>query len=136
MSIHDLDAKRRSETLEHLEGVEWELPQDSSDLMLRCHALRKKPIGDFSIENLRFMIGQQVGIFFLLPVALEVLEEDPLAEGDFYPGDLLGSVLRVDPSFWQRHTDWKARLDSVIAGLSSIPKEIADDLAEYRKWLK
>ena len=37
------------------------------------------------------------------PLALARLEEDPLIEGDFYPGDLLENVLRLDESFWRLH---------------------------------
>ena len=55
-------------------------------------------------EDLRVLVGQQVG----LPVA------DPLAEGDFYPGDLLVSVVRVPAAFWGEHPELGARLRAVV----------------------
>ncbi|MEU1193887.1 contact-dependent growth inhibition system immunity protein [Streptomyces sp. NPDC005859] len=39
---------------------------------------------------------QNVGLPHLLPVAPEVLRDDPTAEGRTYAGDLLGAVIRGD----------------------------------------
>ncbi|MFC7276617.1 contact-dependent growth inhibition system immunity protein [Paractinoplanes rhizophilus] len=37
----------------------------------------------------------------LVPLALDQVEQDPLAEGDFYPGDLLDALIRrVPDSYW------------------------------------
>ncbi|MEM6261972.1 MAG: contact-dependent growth inhibition system immunity protein [Bacteroidota bacterium] len=93
-------------TLESLEKNVWpELSEmDKQDwLMVECNALRKKPIKDFTIENLRQMIEQDIGLEFLIPVALEELEQNILAEGECYPGDLLCNVLRSDKNYWATH---------------------------------
>jgi hypothetical protein len=34
-------------------------------------------------------------------MALAVLREDPLAEGNYYPGDLLHAVLRLPDDAWR-----------------------------------
>lgn len=80
-------------TLDELENVVRGPPKFDSHLVSTCHRLRSKPIEDFTIEDLRIMIGQEIGLAHLMPRALEVLEHDPLAEGDDYPGDLLANVL-------------------------------------------
>jgi hypothetical protein len=67
--------------------------------------LRTKPLRDFTVEDLRIMIGQQVALDRLVGIALDRLRADPLVEGDCYPGDLLASVLRVDPAFWEPRLD-------------------------------
>ena len=100
--------------------------------MQTCYRLRKKPIGDFTIEELRIMIGQQIGILFLVPIALEIIEKNPLAEGDYYPGDLLASVTRLDASFWQNHSQWYARVEHAIASIKALPKEIIDSVEQFR----
>ena len=86
--------------------------------MHRCHALRRKPIDEFTVEDLRLMIQQQIGLRYLVPIALQHLREDPLAEGDFYPGDLLGSILRVAGDFWQQKPDLYRELQNVIVALT------------------
>lgn len=76
--------------------------EDDTNLMMKCKELRAKRLIDFSVEDLRIMIGQKIGIKFLVPVALEKLEEDILAQGDFFPGDLLMNVLRLNKEFWEQ----------------------------------
>jgi len=36
-----------------------------------------------------------IGTRFVLPLALDFVEADPLVEGDYYPGDLLTALLRL-----------------------------------------
>lgn len=70
-------------TLEELESEVWPAPDFDSHLVVTCHQLRKKPIEDFTTEDLRIMIGQNIGLQFLMPQAITVLEGNPLADGDF-----------------------------------------------------
>jgi hypothetical protein len=65
----------------------------------------------------------------LVPLALARLEVNPLAEGDFYPGDLLVAVLRVAPAYWQSHPDEAARLRT-IAGSADLDELDAETRAE------
>ncbi|MEO0343893.1 MAG: contact-dependent growth inhibition system immunity protein [Pseudomonadota bacterium] len=82
-------------TLEILENDYWGEPEFISYLVTTVHRLRKKPLSDFTVEDLRIMLGQDVGTKHILPIALEILEKEPLVEGDFFPGDLLCAVLRL-----------------------------------------
>lgn len=41
------------------------------------------------------MLGQGLGVRTLLPIAVELLVENPLVSGDLYPGDLLTAVLTL-----------------------------------------
>ncbi|MEM1042644.1 MAG: contact-dependent growth inhibition system immunity protein [Bacteroidota bacterium] len=93
-----------SETIEQLEGQVWNEPDDQwSQLILTCHELRKKPIDQFSVEDLRVMIEQNVGTEHLMPRALEMLERDPLVWDYHYPGELLHSVMHLPSSYWEIH---------------------------------
>src|SRR5438552_1638945 len=89
-------------------------------------------IGQFSVEDLRIMIGQRIGLPWLVPVALEVLEQDPLAEGDFYPGDLLGRVLSVGRDFWSGERELHCRAQAALARVPEVPKELQDAAAIFR----
>jgi hypothetical protein len=59
--------------------------------------------------------GQDIGSRHLLPIALEHLEVEPFVEGDFYPGDLLCSVLSLPHSFWVHNPDLRDRVATVAA---------------------
>jgi CDI immunity proteins len=127
MGIRDHEAKRRRQTLDQLEGVRSGMPEvGDTSLVRRCLALRKVPIGEFGVEDLRLMIGQREGLLFLIPLALERLAVDPLVEGNLDPGDLLCAVLRAGAEFWNRHPALRNQLDSVIA---SLPEEVDSSLA-------
>jgi hypothetical protein len=93
-------------TLDTVDPPAWgPAPPDATRLINRCHELRIKQLVDFTAEDLRIMIGQQVALNRLLPLALNRLQPDPLVEGDYYSEDLLASVLRVDGAFWERSPD-------------------------------
>src|SRR5437588_9098220 len=107
--------EERSKSLQELEGQDWGDGDFPSYLVRTCHALRRKPLRDFTVEDLRIMIGQNFSLEYLVPLAIERLQRDPLAAGDFYPGDLLGSVLKVKSSFWQRRPDLRQAVDALVA---------------------
>src|SRR5438132_1243460 len=88
-----LSEEEKRHTLQELEGQDWGEAHYPSYLVRTCHALRRKPLRDFTVEDLRIMIGQNFSLEYLIPLAIEHLQRDPFAAGDFYPGDLLGCVL-------------------------------------------
>ncbi|WP_419905147.1 contact-dependent growth inhibition system immunity protein [Kiloniella sp.] len=92
-------------TLEQLEDDVWPEPDFASRLVTTCHKLRKKPLADFDVEDLRIMIGQNIGLRHLLPMAIDKLRKNPLCEGDFYDGDLLSQVITRNGSELSKHTD-------------------------------
>jgi hypothetical protein len=88
-------------TIEKLEGDYWgDEASYPSGLVEAIYRLRKKKLGDFTPEDLRIVIGQNQSLPILMPMAIEVLKDNILAEGDFYPGDLLQNVLTVKSFFW------------------------------------
>jgi hypothetical protein len=112
----------RSKSLQQLEGADWGDPPYPSYLVTTTYALRRKPIGEFTIEDLRIMLGQQIGAPFLVPLALEHLAADLLVSGDYYDGDLLNSVIRQDATFWQAYPHLHAALDDLFQReLAAIP---------------
>ena len=64
----------RSKILEHLEKDVRTAPVFASRLVVTCYSLRKKQIKDFEIEDLRIMIGQNFGLNYLIPIAIEELK--------------------------------------------------------------
>ncbi|MEO7298015.1 MAG: contact-dependent growth inhibition system immunity protein [Verrucomicrobiota bacterium] len=100
----------RSKSLQQLEGEDWGEPNFGSHLVTECHRLHKVPLCDFRVEDLRITIGQNIGLEYLVPLAIEKLRENPLAEGDCYPGDLLSNVLSANAAFWRAHPELHKQL--------------------------
>ncbi len=101
-------------SLEQLENSKWPERDLETRIQKRCHELRKIPLAGLQIEDLRLLIGQQIGLKYLVPVALEKLSTDPLAEGDLYPGDLLQSILAVDPAYWSNNKPQWTQLKTIL----------------------
>ncbi|HEY4384219.1 MAG TPA: contact-dependent growth inhibition system immunity protein [Ktedonobacteraceae bacterium] len=49
-----------SKTLQELEGQDWGEPNFPSYLVRTCHALRRKPLRDFTVEDLRIILTDQL----------------------------------------------------------------------------
>ena len=102
-----------SKNLNQLENVVWGEPEYTSGLVIRCHKLRTKKVEDFTTEDLRLMIGQNIGSYYLVPFALRELNKNPLAEGNYYEGDLLENILKLDCEFWSMHTHFIEPLKAI-----------------------
>ena len=112
-----IPADESKRTLDTVDPPAWgPAPPDATLLIKRCHELRTKPLRDFTVEDLRIMIGQQVALGRLVPLALDRLRPDSLVEDDDYPTDLLASVLRVDTAFWERSPDSDVELRKLAEG--------------------
>lgn len=102
-------------TLEELEEEYWDDPGETTKLIRTCFELRKKPLKDFNAEDLRIMIGQRIGLEYLIPIAVNLLNENPYVQATFYPGDLLLYVLNnVSQQYWEEHEDLYYEIDSIV----------------------
>ena len=103
-------------TLDQLDPPAWgPAPEDATTLVRRVHALRGVPLESLSIGDLRVLIAQDVAREPLVPVAVGVLRDRPLLEGDLYPGNLLLAVLRVPEAHWSAHPEQLAALREGLA---------------------
>lgn len=104
----------RNKSLQELENDDWGEPTYDSSLVLMVHRLRRKPLAEFTVGNLRILIGQKISLSILIPLAVERLEEEPLAEGNYYPGDLLHAVFGAGEEFWACHPDSLQRIRKIV----------------------
>src|SRR5690242_2153147 len=112
-------------TLEELDGEDWGEPTYPSHLVTTCHLLRRKQVDDLTVEDLRVLIGQGIGLPHLLPRVLAALNEDVFAEGDFYPGDLLSALMRE--ANWPELISEKERISGICDRALSRLRSREDD---------
>jgi hypothetical protein len=113
-----------SKSLEELQNDYWGKPEFDSYVVTTCHSMRKKPLNEVTVEELRLVIGQGFSLDYLMPIALELLKNDIQTEGDLYKGDLLASVISL-PTFdyWKnRRDDWET-----ISRLIDQNKDVIND---------
>lgn len=123
----------RTKTLEQLENSKWADYDFESNLIRRCHALRKFPMEKLETEDLRLLIGQKIGLNFLVTLAIEKQSTDILAEGDYYPGDLLKSVLSIEKRYWvENKSQWQTIAHLIQNNLDKI-QQVKLNLDEFYK---
>jgi len=54
-------------------------------------------------------------------LAMEKLEQNPLAEGNFYAGDLLVNVLQAGASFWSKSPALASKLERITSCALEVP---------------
>lgn len=133
--------KDASRSIEQLEGVPWPQPDHAAPLHVhRCHALRQVPVEQLTLGDLRALITQDIGLNYLLPIAIPVLQRDPLLEGEYYPGDLLCAAIEVQWSYWSKAKNELANLRKIaeraqsLIGAHSEPndfRQVSKDLAGF-----
>ena len=122
----------RDLSLEELEGRRWSVPAGGETrLMATVRELRRKPIGGLTVEDMRLLIGQDVGLAYLLPLAMEVLRVNPLAEGDMYEGDLLAAVLTRSAEVWRDFPDLRREVREIVSELADVPPALKREVEEF-----
>ena len=104
----------RDKSLEELGAFPSTGLEGGSYLLSQLRRLRTVPLKELRIEDIRLLIGQSLGLEFLVPMALDHLEAHPLTAGDFYPGDLLKNVMEAPESFWNNHPELRERLVNAL----------------------
>jgi len=85
-----------SKSIEQLENDYWNDTEFPTALVESCYRYRKIPLKDMTSQQIRTLVGQNIGLKFLLPKAFQILTKNILIETQFYPGDLLQVVLSVN----------------------------------------
>ena len=101
-------------SLHDLEGADERDVGASSVLATTCRAHRRTPIEQLGTEALRFLLEEGKSTEVLLRVAIDRLEGDPFQGGDFYPGDLLVTVLGLPVSVWISAPDLRAQTYALV----------------------
>lgn len=94
-----------SQTLSDLLHCEWrdEIPYDDSSVVQHMYYLFHTPARRWTVEDYRYLVGQETALDIILPKVFEILQFDIKADGGFYEGDLLDAVLGISPEFWKEH---------------------------------
>lgn len=103
-----------SRSIQELEESDWGDPKPADTWMVRTiHAIRRKPVSSLTDEELRLAVSQQVGEPFVVFLAIERLEQDPLLEGGCYPGDILSALIRqTSEEVWDSNPGLRSKLTS------------------------
>ncbi|WP_061443027.1 contact-dependent growth inhibition system immunity protein [Streptomyces sp. CCM_MD2014] len=123
-----------TQSLEQLEDVRWPgPPQDTTALVNAVHELRRRPIGDLRPEDLARLITQDVGLTWLLPLAVRHLRDTAprQAAGGWYDDDLLYAVVTRGPQVWAKSPELAHELRTAVAMLVDLSRHLRDEVESF-----
>jgi hypothetical protein len=129
------DVVDKKKPIEELEGDRWpDPPPDSTNLVRTVHALRRRPIKDLNAHDLRHLIGQDIGLQWLMPVALDFLRETAPRESTtgWYDDDLLTAVLTRKASLWRSRPEFARHLDETVRTLTDLSPYVQREVENFR----
>lgn len=100
-----------SQSYNQLAGLAPEaLPEKVTSVVKRLYEARQKPLLDLTPAELRLLINRHDPPQFpLIPELVEqaygLLSQNLLIEADYYPGDLIYTVLKLPEAFWHKHPE-------------------------------
>ena len=103
--------------------------------------LRNVPLEKLSDSDMWVLIRQAIGLDYLVSMALERLETNPLIKARRTEGDLLSAVLCADALVWKRNPDYRQRVILLwrkvsVRLLAKQTPEMRMLFADYRWFLK
>lgn len=113
-------------SIDQLEGCSWGEPDYDSYVVRTVHALRTKPLCTLTDEELRLALRQQVGLPWVIELAVERLHEDIFRAGDFHPGDILAAALKLPAQTWREQPDLARRMTTLAHEAQSRLDELDD----------
>jgi hypothetical protein len=103
--------------------------------------LRNIPLESLSERDMWVLIRQAIGLDYLVLMALERLEINPLIKCRHAEGDLLSAVLCADALVWKRNPHYRHRVTALWRKISArlVAKQTPEArmlLSDYRWFLK
>src|SRR5687768_1928222 len=94
----------------------WTAPRSElrSSLVERHEAALATPLSELRPSQIAMLIRQRTELELVLPLALDILAEQPLIDGELYCGDLLNAVLGLPPEFWRDHSSAWYEVNAIL----------------------
>jgi hypothetical protein len=121
----------RTRSINQIRGWTANSYRPRTSLVERHEAATETPLRELSAAQIAMLIRQKTELELVLPLALEILAEQPLLDAEYYPGDLLNAVLGIPDTYWQSHqNDWYDAY-SLLGSLDRAVEEIAANKARF-----
>jgi hypothetical protein len=113
-----------TKSLNSLLGWKKQMSPQPTPLAERVAAACDLPLKDLKWPDIRLLIGQDIGLEYLMPWAIDALAKRPLYSAELYEGDLLCACLRVDRGYWVKNISQWQKLNEILQSLDSAMKSV------------
>jgi hypothetical protein len=127
--------KGEKRSLNDLYGWKPLEPPYPTQLVGSCEKACATPLKDLSASQIRLLVSQKTGLEWLVPLALEILRDNPLIDATNYPGDLLQACLSVDQEFWSKHEGMWSELNGSLDNLDDAVEDLKPHRATFMRFV-
>lgn len=121
-------------TLNQLEGKDWgSAPNNAPPYVKEIYQLRSIPLVRLTAGDLTLLVRQNIGVEYILPLAIELLRKDPLILGRDVCGDLLSSVLRINNKYYNENHLFKQQVKKILEQVPNAMRKLDDIDRKYAK---
>ena len=107
-----------------LATVNAEIPEVNVRVNKLLRGLYNKRFSRFSPDELYLCITTGTGLPWTLPLAITLLQEEPLLEAIAHPGDLFSAVMCVESSHWQKNPEMQMAMTKVVEDALELAQEM------------
>ena len=93
---------------------DFDLTGSEAGFIQKIHSIRKKWLRDFTPDEIRVCIAQEIGVAFLVPKALAILNGNPWIETEHYEGDLLKTCIDVPDEYWRDNIEERNLMKEIL----------------------
>ncbi|MFJ4657978.1 contact-dependent growth inhibition system immunity protein [Nocardia sp. NPDC088792] len=132
--MNSIDNIDRSKSIQDLEGAWPEPSVASTKLVETIYKLRKRPIGELDSYDIARLILQDVGLRWLMPIAVKTLRDTIPKSTDenwWYDDELLHAVITRDNSYWSQAPELARYMKATIGMLPEISDYLRDDIERF-----
>jgi hypothetical protein len=98
----------------------------ATSLVERVSKLCDLPLKDLKWPDIRVLIGQNIGLKYLMPWAIDAVTKRPLYRAELFDGDLLVACLKVDGKHWVNNMEQWHSLKSILDDLDSAMNSVGE----------
>ncbi len=124
-----------STKLGDLDGTLRSLKPGESSVALRAQRIADTPLSALLPADVAFCLRQRLALPYVFPVALGLLEVDPLALVEGYRGDLLLACISAAPALLtpgtEPHNEFLDICLHASAAISSLGRDVLPDIEQF-----
>lgn len=123
--------------IDDIESISSPQPAQDNHKSVETYRLRTTPVGQLTDTDLRILLGQRHALEIVVPLSIDLLEQNPLAEAQLYKGALFDKLLEISPEFWKSHPEENNRLidlkDELQMAVDTIQEDLLPQLENFER---
>lgn len=108
-------------SLDDLENIKLDSSDPRDSLFRKISSVRNKKLRDLTVEDLALLLRQEISLNFIVPICIDRLNNNILAETERTGDYLITYLIKVSKDFWIKNKDLHSQvIDTVSKNMNTI----------------